>query len=145
MAEFQWKVWKHKLFYTECLWISYFFQIFTFIGSSLICLSLSEIPIWTHQREFGLSSDSFINRSCFFVLSSDFCIVRLCWPVLRVQMTPKKLKQLWGQTLFLSGRNFSAELAGKFFFCNYLLSPKGGPTAFNIWLRKDWNGKNSVQ
>ena len=30
-----------------------FFQIFTFIGSSIICLSLSEIPIWTHQREFG--------------------------------------------------------------------------------------------
>jgi hypothetical protein len=30
-----------------------FFQIFTFIGSSVICLSLSEIPIWTHQREFG--------------------------------------------------------------------------------------------
>ncbi len=55
MAEFQWKVWKHKLFYTKCLWISYFFQIFTFSGSSVICLSLSEIPIWTHQREFGLS------------------------------------------------------------------------------------------
>jgi hypothetical protein len=32
-----------------------FFQIFTFIGSSVICLSLSKIPIWTHQREFGLS------------------------------------------------------------------------------------------
>ena len=31
-----------------------FFQIFTFIGYSVICLSLSEIPIWTHQREFGL-------------------------------------------------------------------------------------------
>jgi hypothetical protein len=45
---------KHKLFYTKCLWISYFFQIFTYIGSSVICLSLSEIPIWTHQREFGL-------------------------------------------------------------------------------------------
>ncbi len=55
MAEFQWKVWKHKLFYTKCLWISYFFQIFIFIGSSVICLSLSEIPIWTHQREFGLN------------------------------------------------------------------------------------------
>ena len=36
--------------------ISNFFQIFTFIGSSVICLSLSEIPIWTHQREFGLKS-----------------------------------------------------------------------------------------
>ncbi len=55
MAEFQWKIWKHKLFYTKCLWISYFFQIFTFIGSSVICLSLSEIPIWTHQREFELT------------------------------------------------------------------------------------------
>jgi hypothetical protein len=28
-------------------------------------------------------SDSLINRSCFLVLSSDFCIVRLCWAVLR--------------------------------------------------------------
>ncbi len=35
-----------------------FFQIFTFIGSSVICLSLSEIPIWTHQREFGLSPET---------------------------------------------------------------------------------------
>jgi hypothetical protein len=38
------------------LWISYFFQIFTLIGSSVICLSLSKIPLWTHQREFGLTS-----------------------------------------------------------------------------------------
>ncbi len=30
-------------------------------------------------------------------------------------------------------------------FFNYLLSPKGGPTAFKIWLRKDWKRKNSVQ
>ena len=30
-------------------------MLFTFIGSSVICLSLSEIPIWTHQREFGLT------------------------------------------------------------------------------------------
>jgi hypothetical protein len=42
------------LFYTKCFWISYFFQIFTFIGSSVICFSLSEIPKWTHQREFRL-------------------------------------------------------------------------------------------
>ncbi len=34
-----------------------FFQNFTFNGSSVICLSLSEIPIWTHQREFGLISN----------------------------------------------------------------------------------------
>ncbi len=32
-----------------------FFQIFTFIGSSVIYLSLSEIPIWTHQRQFGFN------------------------------------------------------------------------------------------
>ncbi len=48
------KVWKDKLFYSKCLWISYFFQIFNFIGSSVIFLSRSEIPIWTHQRQFGL-------------------------------------------------------------------------------------------
>ncbi len=29
-----------------------------------------------------LSSDSLINRSCFLILCSDFCIVRLCRPVL---------------------------------------------------------------
>jgi hypothetical protein len=33
---------KDKLFYSICLWISYFY------------LSLSEIPNWTHQRQFGL-------------------------------------------------------------------------------------------
>ncbi len=33
-----------------------FFQIFNFIGSSVITLSLSEIPIWTHQRQLGLTS-----------------------------------------------------------------------------------------
>jgi hypothetical protein len=54
VAEFQWKVRKHKLFYTKCLWIIYFFQIFYFIGSSVIYLSLSKIPIWTHQRQSGL-------------------------------------------------------------------------------------------
>jgi hypothetical protein len=31
-----------------------FFQIFNFIGSSVIYLSLSEISIWTHQRQFKL-------------------------------------------------------------------------------------------
>ncbi len=45
-----------KIIHTKCLWISNFFQIFTFIGSLVIGLSLSEIPIWTHQREFGLSN-----------------------------------------------------------------------------------------
>jgi hypothetical protein len=45
------------------LWISYYFQIFTFIGSSVICLSLSEIPIWTHQREFGLTFFSNVGDS----------------------------------------------------------------------------------
>ncbi len=38
--------------------MSNFFQIFNFIGSSVIYLSLSEIPIWTHQRHFGLKSKS---------------------------------------------------------------------------------------
>jgi hypothetical protein len=32
-----------------------FFHIFNFIGSSVIYLSLSEIPIWNHQWQFGLS------------------------------------------------------------------------------------------
>ncbi len=54
MAEFQWKVWKDKLFFSKCLWISYFFLNFYLHWFSVICLSLSEIPIWTHQREFGL-------------------------------------------------------------------------------------------
>jgi hypothetical protein len=49
MAEFQWKAWKNKLFYNQCLWI-----IFNFIGYSVIYLALSEIPIWSHQRQFGL-------------------------------------------------------------------------------------------
>jgi hypothetical protein len=48
----------------------------------------------------------------------------------------KKAKITMGQTFFLSGRNFSPELAGKFFFCNYLLSPKGGPTAFKNMVSK---------
>ena len=49
------------------MWIINFFQIFTFIGYSVICLSLSEIPIWTHQREFGLRTrheEFFKNGSC---------------------------------------------------------------------------------
>jgi hypothetical protein len=54
-AEFQWKVWKHKLFYIKCLWISYLSQIFNFNGSSVIYLSFSKILIWTHQRQFGLN------------------------------------------------------------------------------------------
>jgi hypothetical protein len=37
----------------------------------------------TLAGDFGPQlSDSLINRSCFLVLSSDFCIVRLCWAVL---------------------------------------------------------------
>jgi hypothetical protein len=45
------------VFYTNCLWIRIFFQIFIFIGTSVIYLSLSEIPIWTHQMQFGLSHE----------------------------------------------------------------------------------------
>ncbi len=33
-AEFQWKVWKDKFFFSKCLWISNFFQIFIFIVSN---------------------------------------------------------------------------------------------------------------
>ena len=77
MVEFQWKVWKQILFYTKCLWISYFFQIFTFVGSSVICLSLSEIPIWTHQREFGLKVP---NSEIFNLLNSrDFYTIKPPW------------------------------------------------------------------
>ncbi len=32
------------------------FSNFTFIGSSVIYLSLSEIPILTHKRQFGLKT-----------------------------------------------------------------------------------------
>ena len=46
---------KRPLFYSKCFYIS-FFQIFNFLGSSVIFLSLSEIPIWTHQRQFVLRS-----------------------------------------------------------------------------------------
>jgi hypothetical protein len=58
-ASKQFNVWismksmKRLLFYSKCFYIS-FFQIFNFLGSSVIFLSLSEIPIWTHQRQFGL-------------------------------------------------------------------------------------------
>jgi hypothetical protein len=45
---------KTKIILYEMLVDKQFFQIFTFIGSSVICLSLSKIPIWTHQRQFGL-------------------------------------------------------------------------------------------
>jgi hypothetical protein len=31
-------------------------SIFNFIGSSVIYLSLSEIPIWSHQRQFGIKN-----------------------------------------------------------------------------------------
>ena len=48
------KVWKDKLFYSKCWWIIYFCQIFNLFGCIVINLSLSEIPIWTHQRQFGL-------------------------------------------------------------------------------------------
>ncbi len=37
------------------MWINLYFSNFYFIGSSVIYLSLSEITIWTHQRQFGLS------------------------------------------------------------------------------------------
>jgi len=54
MADFH-KKYKNKNYsILNACGLAIFFQIFTFIGSSVICHSLSEIPIWTHQREFGL-------------------------------------------------------------------------------------------
>jgi hypothetical protein len=47
---------KDKLFFLQEIIVDWLlFQIFNFIGSSVIYLSLSEIPIWTHQRHFGLN------------------------------------------------------------------------------------------
>ncbi len=37
--------------------------MFTFIGSSVIYLSLSEIPMWTHQRQLGLIYNIFTSLS----------------------------------------------------------------------------------
>jgi hypothetical protein len=52
------KKYKNKNYYIlNACGLAIFFQIFTFIGSSVICLSLSEIPICTHQRQFGLNTD----------------------------------------------------------------------------------------
>ncbi len=41
----------------------FFSQIFNFIGSSVIYLSLSEIPIWTHQSQFGLSKQESVRAA----------------------------------------------------------------------------------
>jgi hypothetical protein len=93
---------------------------------------LIELPIRIRSSDFigryyrlMSSSDFCISRLCRFVLSSDsliFFSLKVGWNLVIlnffhffvVQMTPKKLKLLWGQTFFLSGTNFSAELAGKF-------------------------------
>ena len=53
-AEFQPKVWTHKLFYCECLWIRYIFQIFNLNCYSVIQLYLSKIPIRTRQWQLRL-------------------------------------------------------------------------------------------
>ncbi len=46
---------KNKYRYPHVIKSPFFFN---FIGSSVVYLSLSEIPIWTHQRQFGLNGDS---------------------------------------------------------------------------------------
>jgi hypothetical protein len=51
------------------------------IDRSCFLVLSSDFCIWRLCRSV-LSSDSLINRSWFLVLSSDFCIVRLCRPVL---------------------------------------------------------------
>ncbi len=85
------KVWKQKLFYTKCLWISNFFQNFTFIGSSVICLSLSEIPIWTHQRQFGLN----LSHMAYFVLF-------IIWPGIQLEPHMKKTFEQWKTIMVMS-------------------------------------------
>jgi hypothetical protein len=58
----------------QCLWVSYFFQIFNFIGSSVIFLSLSEIPIWTDQRQFGLKRNIRQVLKCYVLIGPETLI-----------------------------------------------------------------------
>ena len=64
------------------LWINYFVTHFTFIGSSVIYLSLSEIPIWTHQREFGLRSYQSITVFRMRKYLAHICEVHCRLPIL---------------------------------------------------------------
>jgi len=65
------------------------------IDRSCFLVLSSDFCIWRLCRSV-LSSDSLINRSCFLVLSSDFCIVRLCRPVL----SKKSLYRYWERRLW---------------------------------------------
>ncbi len=65
----QWKVWEQKLVYGKCLWISYFFIPICNFGS-VIYLSLSAIPIWTHQRRFVLNALTILKlRNIFSIVN----------------------------------------------------------------------------
>jgi hypothetical protein len=48
------KVRNHKLFYRKCLWISYFFQIYYFISSSVIYLFFARSPYGLTRGNSGL-------------------------------------------------------------------------------------------
>jgi hypothetical protein len=68
---FQPKVLKHKLFFSKCLWISKFCQIFNFNDHWVIQLYFSEIPIWTHQWHLGSKLTVFWN---WRNLVNQFCL-----------------------------------------------------------------------
>ena len=105
------KVWKHKLFYTKFLWISYFFQIFTFIGSSVIYLSLSEIP--TLLQGLTLISgtqtgcrrlDSYIEQKKFLACGPEFSVEFSAPPEFSGGVTEKYLSTGWARTFDLQIR-----------------------------------------
>jgi hypothetical protein len=60
------------------------FQNFTFIGSSVIYLSLSKIPIWTHQSPFGLRKKQI--RVVSVSGGNDFCIALVTWYLCIISM-----------------------------------------------------------
>ncbi len=94
------------------------FQIFNFIGSSVIYLSLSEIPIWTHQRQFILFEKKFqLSYQCWMMVDRFvFPVHRQCfwnsarrrWEtkyVLRISLLVRYLGKL-PQSLMPNHRNF---------------------------------------
>ncbi len=132
MAEFQWKGRKQKIFYRQCLWISYFFQIFNFIGFSVIYLSLSEIPIWTHQRQFGfncLSNNWLCNskRYCSYLIyyyqnsnhSKFLHKIKMCCLLSKIN---SKIDICWylASTIYLNLRNQHLQCE-----CHFPNSPPG--------------------
>jgi hypothetical protein len=93
------------------LWISYFFQIFTFIGSSVIYLSLSEIPIWTHQRQFGLRRILFpvvhFTLSHSSHSSHSHPNIPLCLYALQFQQLTGVILLIWHAPFFCSSSRIS--------------------------------------